>query len=206
MITFRLDLSVDSSDDIQSLIQRYGKYILTFETTNKSHYHGYLESTKSINTIRDAIKRRFKLEGPQLSVSICKDRDKYIPYILKDNNLHANTLFTDKELQHYRSIVIDYQTMHKGKNKSYFGRMLDAFLQTPHEDAQFIASWVLNYVRENPKEISHVILENYMFSLQFYRYDSNSDIINHPRFRKYQVYKPTLPDVFDFDPKTFFLS
>lgn len=206
MITFRLDLNIDSTSQIQTLLHRYGKFILTFETTNKSHFHGFLESTKSINTIRDALKRTFNIKGSQLSVAICKDKSKYIPYILKDNNLQYNSLFSDEELQSYRDTVIDYQSLHKGVSKSYFMRMLDAYLKTPHEQAQYIASWVFNYVRENPKELSHVILENYMFSLQFYRYENNNNLSNHPRFRKYQVYKPTLPDVFDFHPETFFLG
>ena len=76
------------------------RYTVTFEKPDTNpHYHIIIETDKLVNSVRNRITRHFQLTGSDRTVTVVKDTDKSLIYILKDGNIIFNNLLDDTRLK-----------------------------------------------------------------------------------------------------------
>lgn len=81
------------------------KYLLTFEKPEENpHYHMVIDTTK-IGALRNAITRHTGLKGRDRQVSTCKNDQKSIIYILKEDRIIHNSLVSQEDLINYKKMT-----------------------------------------------------------------------------------------------------
>lgn len=150
-----------------------GPNLITFESPNKNpHYHIILDTTKSIDAIRNKITRKFDLPRGYKSVKQCESLERSYLYILKEQTVKNNTILTPEELDAYR-IASEKITIEKKQSTSFkrlFRQNFDVVqmeqLDTDEEKLQFIYTYIIDTFKANDEFWDHrKIIQYHNYSL-----------------------------------------
>lgn len=165
---------IDKEENYDFLyLQKYGKVFLTFEVSSiekKPHYHGVIDTDK-ISNFRTCLRNHGFVKGTY-SISEIKDKNNYVPYIIKDGNIIVNQVFSEHEMVQFK--LIDTKKKHdiaysKKPNKpTYLKQMICDFMNSePLSDNSLEACtlFVKYYTKKNHVMIDKFILKRFILTL-----------------------------------------
>lgn len=141
--TFRLDIKHDDdrlpalADYIKANFPKYAIFKENGEITKKPHLQGQIGSSYSLQTMRNRFRALYPLLfcGTNYSITYVKDKNKYLSYTCKENNIFVNNILTQEQINQFNE---PYKEKVKLKSITFTQKVFKDFVIEYEQDCNIL--------------------------------------------------------------------